>query len=99
VLGCKHYQQKCRLLAPCCQRWYTCRLCHDADADHEVDRYAYTTMCCMLCGTVQPVGPACTHCNASVRLQYDRGKGAGAAHVCISVFVCQCVCHCVGVSW
>jgi len=67
VHGCQHYQTKCRILAPCCRRWFTCRLCHDAASDHEVDRYAITTMCCMLCQTVQPVGAVCTACHTPVR--------------------------------
>ena len=39
ILGCQHYQKKCRVRASCCQKFYTCRLCHDADANHEINRY------------------------------------------------------------
>ena len=68
--GCAHYEQKCRLFAPCCNKWYTCRLCHDAASDHEVDRYTYATMCCMLCQKVQPVGQTCMNCQASMARYY-----------------------------
>ena len=27
--GCKHYRRKCDVLAPCCQRYFCCHMCHD----------------------------------------------------------------------
>ena len=27
--GCTHYKRNCEVLAPCCQRFFTCHLCHD----------------------------------------------------------------------
>jgi zinc finger protein-like protein len=29
VLGCQHYARAAKLVAPCCNRAFTCRLCHD----------------------------------------------------------------------
>lgn len=36
--GCEHYERQCSIVAPCCGRGYPCRLCHDANEDHKVDR-------------------------------------------------------------
>jgi len=38
VFGCKHYKQNCKLVAPCCNKLFTCRRCHDEVADHLMDR-------------------------------------------------------------
>jgi hypothetical protein len=59
VLGCVHYQRGCKYLAECCGRWFPCRLCHDAEQSHGVDRYATKWMYCMHCQTVQPWATAC----------------------------------------
>ena len=36
VLGCRHYRRRCMLVAPCCDKPYVCRLCHDEAEDHQV---------------------------------------------------------------
>lgn len=55
VLGCPHYRRACKMRAPCCQRLFTCRLCHDQASDHTVDREDAKEMLCMRCGTLQPM--------------------------------------------
>ncbi|KAL0342750.1 UNVERIFIED_CONTAM: Zinc finger protein BRUTUS-like [Sesamum calycinum] len=60
TFGCKHYKRNCKLLAPCCNKLYTCIRCHDDQADHSVDRKAITKMMCMKCLVIQPTGPICT---------------------------------------
>lgn len=55
VLGCPHYSRACKIRAPCCQRLFTCRLCHDQASDHKMDRENVKEMLCMRCGTLQPV--------------------------------------------
>ena len=53
-LGCGHYKRKCKVVAPCCDRAYTCRECHDeAEPDHEMDSKAVESMVCMECNTRQ----------------------------------------------
>ena len=53
-LGCGHYKRKCKVIAPCCDRAYTCRECHDeAEPDHEMDSKAVQHMICMECNTRQ----------------------------------------------
>lgn len=60
TFGCKHYKRNCKLLAPCCNKLYTCIRCHDDQTDHSVDRKAITKMMCMKCLVIQPIGPICT---------------------------------------
>lgn len=36
--GCRHYERKCSLVAPCCGKIYACRLCHDEENEHKMDR-------------------------------------------------------------
>ncbi len=63
VLGCSHYARDCQLFAPCCQTFYTCRLCHDdAVADHTLDRYSVRAMRCFHCGRRQPIRQKCRYC-------------------------------------
>jgi len=62
ILGCVHYQRNCALVAPCCQQVYVCRLCHDAEQDHKMNRYAVESIVCMACGTQQPVSNSCISC-------------------------------------
>jgi len=59
VLGCAHYPRQAKIRAPCCGKYYTCRLCHDAHQSHKIDRYAIKTMMCMHCKTVQPCAQFC----------------------------------------
>lgn len=59
TFGCKHYKRNCKLLAPCCNKLYTCIRCHDDLEDHSVDRKAITKMMCMKCLVIQPIGPKC----------------------------------------
>jgi len=57
--GCKHYKRKCLLQAPCCKKFYVCRVCHDENENHTIDRFAVRTIQCMLCGELQPPGRMC----------------------------------------
>ncbi|XP_026190618.1 uncharacterized protein LOC34623526 [Cyclospora cayetanensis] len=60
-LGCTHYRRKCKIVAPCCQRIYWCRHCHNEANEenqenaHEVDRHAVEEVVCATCGVRQPV--------------------------------------------
>ena len=59
ILGCPHYPRQAKIRAPCCGRFYTCRLCHDAAQEHKIDRYAIKEMMCMHCFEVQPCAQFC----------------------------------------
>lgn len=66
VLGCLHYSRSCKSRMSCCGVFTPCRLCHDEAFEmvdgHVCDRRAITTVLCMRCDEVQPVGVACTKC-------------------------------------
>jgi len=64
VLGCPHYSRGCKIRAPCCNRLYSCRLCHDLAENRPcekstMDMYSVKEMLCMYCCTLQPVGRSC----------------------------------------
>eukprot|EP00475_Leptophrys_vorax_P034625 TRINITY_DN56158_c0_g1_i1.p1 TRINITY_DN56158_c0_g1~~TRINITY_DN56158_c0_g1_i1.p1 ORF type:complete len:228 (+),score=35.22 TRINITY_DN56158_c0_g1_i1:147-830(+) len=40
---------------------FVCRLCHDDEQDHKIDRFATEEMMCMKCKTRQPVGQVCAN--------------------------------------
>ena len=61
ILGCAHYARACKVLAPCCGRFHTCRKCHDETSDHDMPRGAVDTIMCMRCWEVQPVAKHCRH--------------------------------------
>ncbi|KAI7884725.1 zinc-ribbon-domain-containing protein [Mucor mucedo] len=70
ILGCKHYQRKCKLQANCCQKIITCRFCHDDAEDHTVVRNETKNMLCMLCLTLQPAGKSCQECGEELARYY-----------------------------
>ena len=41
--------------APCCNKTYPCRLCHDEKETHEIDRFAVKEVVCRKCDKRQPV--------------------------------------------
>jgi len=60
-LGCSHYQRKCKLVGPCCNKAYNCRFCHDEEAaNHELDRGSVTEVVCLVCSTRQGVSNLCS---------------------------------------
>lgn len=70
-LGCKHYRTAARLVAPCCSREVTCRLCHDEQvADHRLQRYDVAEMVCMHCALRQPVAQDCRGCGRRLAAYY-----------------------------
>jgi len=77
-LGCGHYKRKCKVVAPCCDRAYTCRECHDeAEPDHEMDSKAVDTMVCMECNTRQHAA------RASLRLSLTIYTATASLVACI----------------
>ncbi|EQC28796.1 hypothetical protein SDRG_13477 [Saprolegnia diclina VS20] len=70
IMGCQHYQRKCKLYAKCCNKFYSCRFCHDEVEKHTFDRYATEKISCMQCHTVQPVGKTCT--NTACGIEFAR---------------------------
>lgn len=62
VLGCAHYKRNIKLQCSACDRWYTCRFCHDDVEDHSLNRRETKNMLCMLCGCAQPASEECSQC-------------------------------------
>lgn len=70
VLGCQHYKRNVKVQCFECRRWYTCRHCHDAVEDHNLNRKMTQNMLCMLCGTPQKAGDVCTNCDTETACYY-----------------------------
>ncbi|RYP52375.1 hypothetical protein DL769_010687 [Monosporascus sp. CRB-8-3] len=68
--GCDHYRRNVKLQCSTCNRWYTCRFCHDQVEDHALIRKETKNMLCMLCGTPQRAGEVCVACGASASRYY-----------------------------
>ncbi|CAL8249363.1 unnamed protein product [Merluccius merluccius] len=60
--GCEHYVRSCLLKAPCCGKLYVCRLCHDAEENHQMDRFKVSQVQCCDCQTVQQAQQSCQQC-------------------------------------
>ncbi|KAI1136582.1 zf-CHY-domain-containing protein [Hypoxylon sp. FL0543] len=69
-LGCEHYRRNVKLQCSTCNRWYTCRFCHDMIEDHNLIRKDTRNMLCMFCGTAQRAGDVCVSCGASAARYY-----------------------------
>ncbi|KAI1083791.1 zf-CHY-domain-containing protein [Whalleya microplaca] len=69
-LGCEHYRRNVKLQCSTCNRWYTCRFCHDKVESHTLIRKDTKNMLCMFCGTAQRAGEACAACGASAARYY-----------------------------
>lgn len=70
--GCEHYKRKCKLVSPCCEQIFSCRLCHDEikdeqELDHEkahtLDRKKIDKIVCTKCYTKQPISNKCINCS------------------------------------
>ncbi|KAA0199463.1 hypothetical protein HAZT_HAZT007884 [Hyalella azteca] len=50
------------LQCPECSRAYVCRLCHDDAEEHNINRFAVTSVVCLACDATQPKAAECAHC-------------------------------------
>ncbi|KAG9395213.1 CHY zinc finger [Carpediemonas membranifera] len=62
VYGCPHYIRGCMVQCPKCKQFYACRLCHDEEHEHTLDRKAIEAVRCMKCGLVQGPSQECVGC-------------------------------------
>lgn len=51
--------RNCDVETPCCGKYYACRLCHNENEEHALDRRATTKIKCRLCNTIQPIADRC----------------------------------------
>ncbi|KAI1817108.1 hypothetical protein GGS20DRAFT_534583, partial [Poronia punctata] len=70
LLGCEHYRRNVKLQCSTCNRWYTCRFCHDNVEDHNLIRKETKNMLCMFCGTAQKASQTCVSCEAPAARYY-----------------------------
>ena len=55
---CLHYERNCRIVAPCCNRVFACRVCHDEvvpPSHPPLDRFRISEVVCKECDTRQAV--------------------------------------------
>jgi len=62
AFACKHYKRKCKFVAPCCDKVYQCRFCHDEVEDHNLDGFAVSEVICSACNRRQPIRSTCENC-------------------------------------
>lgn len=68
--GCKHYLRRCKIISPCCDRIFYCRICHDdyvdnnlnIDENHSLDRFEIKEIICESCDTIQEPNKICDNC-------------------------------------
>jgi RING finger/CHY zinc finger protein 1 len=76
ILGCSHYSRGCKIRGPCCDDFYSCRLCHNEAVDsHEINRHAIKEMICLHCVkndvyNIQPVSQSCAICSTQLAQYY-----------------------------
>ncbi len=66
AIPCVHYERNCNIIAPCCQKVFGCRVCHDelTNLSHgPMDRFKIKEIVCKKCGVRQPTSNQCISCN------------------------------------
>jgi uncharacterized CHY-type Zn-finger protein len=69
-MGCQHYKRNVKVQCHQCRRWYTCRHCHDAVEDHNLNRRKTENMLCMTCGIPQAASQSCENCGMRAAWYY-----------------------------
>ena len=64
-MNCIHYDRNCKILAPCCNKFYNCRLCHDEESQlcDKLDRKTISRIKCKKCDTEQDISNKCIKCS------------------------------------
>lgn len=79
IYGCKHYLRRCKIISPCCNEVFACRLCHDEvkydmiideKVKHKIDRFKISEIICNNCDKKQSVKQYCENCNTCFSLYY-----------------------------
>lgn len=87
---CNHYERQVRIIAPCCEQVFGCRLCHDEASEHKIDRFAIRSMVCMHCNTTMPVGALCSNSKCA---KYNQPLSKFYCDIC-HVFTSDEIYHC-----
>jgi len=77
--GCKHYRNKCEILAPCCSEYVRCFRCHD-----EEDYTNHTRRCdkSLDCSNISAI--RCVEC----KLEQAPAKECKGCHIAFAEYVC-----------
>lgn len=67
---CTHYETYCFIKAECCQEFFECRLCHNDEQNHEINRYGIQTIQCKQCSEVQEKSNQCIKCKIQFAQYY-----------------------------
>lgn len=62
---CVHYERNCNIIAPCCDRIFGCRICHDeiSPSGHaNMNRFLIKQVVCKKCNTKQDASNLCVQC-------------------------------------
>ena len=59
IMHCPHYDMYTHIVSKCCNKVYPCRLCHDENEDHKINRHDIDYMKCIYCCTFQKVNSCC----------------------------------------
>lgn len=63
--ACVHYERNCNIVAPCCNRVFGCRICHDELSPNghlPMNRFMVREVVCKNCSTRQAASNQCIHC-------------------------------------
>ena len=69
-MGCPHYDRNCMMVTNCCNKTYWCRICHDDEEDHIIDRFSISEMVCGFCEERQPSSNICSSCKRKMADYY-----------------------------
>ncbi|AYV80384.1 MAG: CHY zinc finger family protein [Harvfovirus sp.] len=67
---CKHYSNHCTLFAPCCQKYYDCKRCHNESNEHILSGDGDIKIRCDYCGFDQKIRQTCEKCTKSLGEYY-----------------------------
>ena len=62
LIQCKHYDRGCHMKCNTCNKFYPCRICHDENEDHKLDRFSVNTVQCKKCSQIQAPTKNCQNC-------------------------------------
>eukprot|EP01128_Nolandella_sp_AFSM9_P003230 TRINITY_DN137_c0_g1_i1.p1 TRINITY_DN137_c0_g1~~TRINITY_DN137_c0_g1_i1.p1 ORF type:complete len:528 (+),score=109.56 TRINITY_DN137_c0_g1_i1:39-1586(+) len=86
---CRHYTRGNLIRAECCGDFFSCRFCHDATADHVIDRFSTKVMMCKSCHTVQEPAKNCSSCDAVMGSYFCLDCKLWSSHPEIDVYHCD----------
>lgn len=94
-IKCNHYTTNCSIMCNICFKFYKCRICHDENEHHKINRYTIKNMKCELCGSIQECSNKCINCNKEMAEYYcnichlfDSYKGRTLNH-CEKCNICR----------